>query len=274
MNHIALFKSQGFVKLPSVIDHEEIDAVLCDVKKLIDNQLNHLVEPAAQGSSYDDLCSNMATLLTADQQRYLSSVRLAARLNSVRRLFLKEKVNDFLTDFGYDAVVMQSDPVFHIMGQSLKIPGGYFGFDPHQDWTSLQSSLDMVTIWIPLVDVNASNYPLEIIPGSHQNGLAPGTEEEHVYQIKAGLFSDSDFQSIEINSGDVVLMSSFAIHRSGVNGHEKAVRLAVSHRYENGSESSFIERGYPFSQTKSIERKLFKPNFPTQKDLAPIYQED
>ncbi|QTN30431.1 phytanoyl-CoA dioxygenase family protein [Rhodoferax sp. AJA081-3] len=38
---------------------------------------------------------------------------------------------------------------------------------PHQDYWSVQGSLDGVVVWMPLVDVDKENFPLEVIPQSH-----------------------------------------------------------------------------------------------------------
>ncbi len=270
---VSFFKKHGYVILPNVFSESEIDRVLGDAKQLVDQQLKNFGLPVVEAFSYKNLAANMKSLLDHDVQRYLATVRLVARLGSIQRLFGNASVERFLKCFGHTVSVMQSDCVFHIMGESLKIPNGYSGFDAHQDWTALQSSLDMVSIWIPFVDVDESNYPMELVPGSHLAGLAAGVEEDHIYRIDESVCADSDFIPVIVNRTDAVMMSSFTIHRSGRYGDVDKVRLAVSHRYENGGEPTFIERGYPFSQRKIIERALLVEGFPKKTDLDVIFDD-
>ena len=62
-------------------------------------------------------------------------------------------------------------PVFHVISEQLRIPNGYFGFEPHQDWTSIQGALDVMVCWVPLVDVSATT-PLMLVPESKKRDVA------------------------------------------------------------------------------------------------------
>lgn len=37
----------------------------------------------------------------------------------------------------------------------------------HQDWRSVQGSLDGATFWLPLYEIGPDDYPLEVIAGSN-----------------------------------------------------------------------------------------------------------
>jgi hypothetical protein len=75
---------------------------------------------------------------------------------------------------------------------------------------------------------------------------------------------------MEVNLGDVLFMSNFTLHRSSLNGDHR-LRAACSARYENGSEKTFINRIYPSSQKRIIQRELIEPDFPKKGHLDEIF---
>ena len=76
-----------------------------------------------------------------------------------------------MTELGLTVPALSTRPVIHYMADQLKIEGGYHKTPMHQDWRSVQGSLDGITIWLPLFDVGAGDYPLEVVRGSHRGGL-------------------------------------------------------------------------------------------------------
>ena len=83
-------------------------------------------------------------------------------------------------------------------------------------------------------------------------------------------YREADFVSMEVNSGDVLFMSNFTLHRSSLQGDHR-LRVACSSRYENASEKTFIERAYPTAQKRVIQRELIHPDFPRKSHLDDVY---
>ena len=50
------------------------------------------------------------------------------------------------------------------------------------------------------------------------------------------------WEAIDCDPGDVVAFSSFLVHRTAAG---PGLRIAISTRFNNAAEPSFIERGYP-----------------------------
>jgi ectoine hydroxylase-related dioxygenase (phytanoyl-CoA dioxygenase family) len=145
--------------------------------------------------------------------------------------------------------------VVHIQADCLRIPNGYFGLAAHQDFPSVQGSLDGFVVWIPLVDIDKERYPLEVIPESHKEGVLPSIENsDSILEINPGIYNESDFISVECEIGDVVFMSNFTVHRSSQHGNDK-LRLACSTRYDNANEKTFIDRCYPSGYQRSVNIK-------------------
>lgn len=193
-------------------------------------------------------------MLKKDASSYISYLSMIAKQLTIQSLFLDDNVWSYLIDIGCVSPVLINQPVLHVMSPALRIPDGYYGTAAHQDWPSTQGSLDCVTVWIALTDAGIGNFPLEVIPGSHKRGLLDGKMNGSVLEVEA---DDKEFLPIECKAGDVVFLSGFTVHRTG-NG--TGFRVAVSQRFDNAVEPTFIERGYPCAQKRVVEREItWKP---------------
>ncbi len=201
---------------------------------------------------------------------YLAAAKLTQYLPALHRLGVSEPVLGVLSDLGLTHPVISTRPVVHIISEALKIPGGYHRTPPHQDWRSVQGSLDAVVAWMPLVSADADNAPLEVIPGSHRMGLLPS--EPHIFgnRVQAAAIEGQSFETIEAEPGDLVIFSMFLVHRTGA-AQGDGVRWAVSFRYNNLDEPSFAARDYPNPYIYKPRDDLLVDGFPDLADLAPIF---
>jgi ectoine hydroxylase-related dioxygenase (phytanoyl-CoA dioxygenase family) len=214
----------------------------------------------------------MRKLFHADMERYLATLRQVNKLFSVYRVLTSKKIIEFVKSLGLEILSFPTDSVFHCMAGDLIIPGGYMRLTPHQDWPAMQSSLDSVIVWSSFMDVLTPNmFPLEIIPKSHINGLLPGITRDHVYEVSPEYYNKNDFVPIYINRGDVIIFSSFTIHRTG-SGNPKNIRLACSIRYENVIEKTNIERSYPNIHRRILDRTIRTENFPITQHVKPLFE--
>jgi ectoine hydroxylase-related dioxygenase (phytanoyl-CoA dioxygenase family) len=216
----------------------------------------------------------MLDLYILDIEKYKKVSGSLWRLLDVYQLMHDERIIDFLHKkfkWGGD-IFVPGGQVVHIMANELQIPNGYFGLGAHQDFPSVQGSLDGVVVWVPLVDVDKSNFPLEVIPRSHKRGLLPmNGEGQEVREVDSKYLSQDNFSPIEVNVGDVVFMSMFTIHKSSGCGTNGRVRLATSTRFDNAAESTFIDRCYPTAYTRQVCRDQFYKNFPTEAHIQDIF---
>lgn len=186
--------------------------------------------------------------------RYVGFLSGHAKGIGIQEMFLNANVGRAIYDLGLNSPFLISQPVLHVMSPDLRIPNGYYGTAAHQDWSSTQGSLDCVTVWIALTDIGVGNFPLEVMPGSHKQGLRDGKLNGSVLEIEC---DDKDFIPLECKAGDVVIMSGFLIHRTGKGD---GFRIAVSQRFDNADEPTFIERGYPCAQKRVVDREIhWKP---------------
>jgi hypothetical protein len=67
-------------------------------------------------------------------------------------------------------------------------------------------------------------------------------------------------------------MSVFTIHRSSLQGKLGNCRLAVSTRFDNGDEPTFVDRGYPTAYVRSVARDQYYPGFPSQQQVDAVFK--
>jgi hypothetical protein len=68
----------------------------------------------------------------------------------------------------------------------------------------------------------------------------------------------------------VIAFSSFMVHRTGEEG-DGMVRIALSGRFNNASERSFVEHGYPTPYSYSYRKDLMIENFPMSEDMRTVF---
>lgn len=269
-NQIRFYQDNGYLVVEDIFDPQHLDETLAHFNLSFAQQLERLNLPVADGPLLDALHDNMARLLGASVPLYLATLRMCSKLHGVYRLMTEERLRQATADLGIATPLFQTTPVLHLMSRRLVIPGGYQGFDVHQDWTSVQGSLDTITTWIPFMDIDPQLFTMEVIPRSHLLGLLDGTQEQHVLRVDQRHYNDADFIPVCVGKGGVCLMSNFTIHRSSREGDER-IRLSISGRYENASEPTFIEREYPFTQHKSMQRGFITEHFPSVEQVRQTY---
>lgn len=264
------FNREGFCVLNGVFDRARLLEVVSEIRQVFCDQLRLLgVDADAERLTYGQA---MKRLFDADLKKYLAATSVLARLSGVARLLHSQELAAALERLGCRRAAIPSYPVTHVMSPDLQIPNGYYGIEAHQDWPSLQGSLDAIVVWVPLVDIDAGMNPLELIPRSHHLGALAATTAQNESVVDPSCYDPEDFVPLEIAAGDVAFFSCFTIHRSSKVGRSGAVRLACSTRYENLDESTYAERGYPSAYKRSIHRELYLPDFPSREQVAQIFR--
>ncbi len=264
------FKSNGFFVAKNLLDEQSVDVVRHSIAKTFLDQLAEI--PAVVEK--DDIFSAMRTLYRHDIDRYKKVASAVWRKLDVYQLMHDPRIIGFLRNkFGWQDIFVAGGQVAHIMAHELKIPDGYFGLVPHQDFPSVQGSLDGVVVWLPLVKVDRDNFPLEVIPGSHKRGLLPIVNDGKAsWEIKPDQYQEEDYMPAEVDKGDVIFISMFTVHRSSKNGTLGRYRLALSTRFDNADEATFIERCYPTAYERNVHRAQYFPGFPTIEQVEATFQ--
>lgn len=266
----AFYNKHGYTVAKGLLPRNIVDETLGETHTLFAQHLSRLKYTPNGCKGNLSILADMLALFDADRDAYLASARATSRLSTVYRLVMHLAIDSILKGLGLVLPAITTGPIVHIMAEELRVPGGYFGLMPHQDWSTSQGSLDTVTVWIPLVNVDRGLYPLQVIGGSHTKGLWRGQHNGLYCEVEQSLCKDSDFVSVEVEPGDVVFMSGFTVHRSGP-GLRKGVRLACSVRYDNMSEPTYIERVYPCTYKRVLEQDFLLKEFPTPEQVAAVF---
>lgn len=261
----------GFTVVRNLIDKSKINGLLESINELYRLQLEANGNEADIFTDESSLFANMQKLLSLDKDAYLGTIRCAAKMLATHQLLTcNEVVHAAKEIVGTTLPTLPTEPVMHVMSDKLKIPDGYYGFAAHQDWPSIQGSLDVIIAWIPLVDVTTKNFPILILPKSHKHGIIEGEVTKNAMQIDESKYRESDLVPAEARKGDVIFFSGFTMHKTGIDNCS-GFRLATSIRYENAHEPYFIKRNFPCAYQRSVHRELFTPNFPSKEQVSAVF---
>lgn len=246
-----MFHDDGFAVCYRHLDDAPLEEAFHDIRRLFASQVRSLDEPSWS------LQEDARLLLIRDRpERYIATARETQNLPSVHRLLVSKRLTDLAQRFGVSTPLISTKASVHIMHPDLVVPGGYHRSPAHQDWRSMQGSLDSIVLWIPLTPVRGNG--LEVIRGSHKHGLLP--TRDHVMTPEV---IDPEqlgpWEAIDTDPGDVLAFSSFLVHRTAKG---PGLRIAISTRFNNAAEPTFIERGYPSPYKYSYQRELITPDFP------------
>jgi hypothetical protein len=271
----SVYKEQGFVIAKGLIPEPVTNRVLADLEMAAAQALK---SRGCNDRDWGDasLQDKLRRVLDEDVNLYLSILRLGSRLQSVYALTLHERILSAVADLGCKVFALPCGVAIHLIASDLKVPGGYFGWAPHQDWSSSQGSLDQLALWIPLMDVDKEFYPLEVIPGSHKRGVLPGDRKGAnprgaLITIDPGLVEENDFIPVELDRGDVIIFSGLLVHRTGL-GSRNGLRIACGSRFDNVQDPTFVERNYPCAFRLHAETDVLHPGFPTPDQVRQLFQ--
>jgi len=270
---VAHYKQHGYCVVRNLVSDTLCDAVLKDMHAVFALQLEQAIvrsEAADIGYRATDLPGDMEALLSMNVGLYLAAAKQSAKLWAVQNLINHESSKAFVEKLGLTLPTLPTQPVLHISSERLMVPGGYFGLAAHQDWPSIQGSLDCVIAWAPLTEVGPLDFPLTVFAGSHRNGLIDGEILPDMLKVDERSIREYAPISIEASPGDMVFMSSWTVHRTKIENC-RGFRLAVSSRWDNAAEATFAERAYPSAYTRTVQRELMTPNFPHPEQVRAVF---
>jgi hypothetical protein len=222
------------------------------------------------------LLEKLRAVYELDLGLYLSILRMGSRLQSVYALAMHDNILGLLGDLGCRISTLPCGVAIHLVSNELKVPGGYFGWGAHQDWSSAQGSLDQFVLWTPLMDVDKHFHPIEIVPGSHKMGVLPGDRKSAnsrgaLIPISPDHIDERDFTCVELQRGDAIIFSGLLVHRTG-SGTRDGLRIACGSRFDNVQEPTFVERGYPCAFRLHAETDVLHPGFPTGDHIRQLFE--
>lgn len=269
MGDLEFYKENGYLLLKGFFDPAEIDLVRDEAKAIFLSQMRRCALVERGELSERQFEQGMFDLFDADLQAFTNCGKHAQHLISLHRLSLDERIVTLLRQLGLELPNVSTRPVMYFNSPRLAKREVYHRLSQHQDWRSMQGSLDSVVVWVPLVRIRKELGALEIVPASHRRGLLTADMEDGYGRIVSPVDSGS-FVPVEVDKGDALFFSTFLVHQSGTNTTD-SIRWSSHFRYNNLAEKTFIQRGFPHPYIYRPTEELITPDFPDAAHIRDIF---
>lgn len=262
----------GIIKLRSLISKNQanniikkINLIFCNImkdKNLIKGRINIFNNP-----------KKINVLKFKHNSIFLNlKLKTIQKFPEIYQIGSSKKIFKYLKKLGIKEPVYSTDPLImmHHESTNMALGGDYAPF--HQDWRSVQGSLNCIVLWIPLIDIIPRMGSITYIPGSHKEGLLP-TQKHPWFREISSKYTEK-FKDTEqiISKGDGFMFSSFLVHKSKENNSKK-IRVSLQFRYNDLSEENYIKRGYPCNYIHAIPNKrILRKDIPSKTDILKIYK--
>lgn len=226
------FERDGCLLLRQVIPMPVLDALIAHIDGQIGQYADWLHARGEIEETHSDLSfeTRLVALNRGTEER-LRSWNNIAMSAALYHLICHPAIVDALTpilgrDFGFNGD-------YHVRP---KLPNStYTAFPWHQDsqyYGPQSQHARIITVWIPMVDVDERNGCLQVLPGSQEWGLLGGKRGR---DMNMRSFEDVEKRGIKpvrlpMRKGDIFLFSNLTYHQSTVNLTD-AVRWSVDIRY-------------------------------------------
>lgn len=262
------FAKQGFVHIGGFFNKQDIERVRADAKYVFLNQMASRGFVSHRDVEEREFERGLYRYFSEDADGFINCSKTCQHLISLHRLSLRDEVVHQLIALGVERPNICTRPVLYFNSMYLATSEAYYKSPPHQDWRSMQGSLNAIVLWVPLVDISRELGTLEIIPGSHVWGLLDSREDEWYRRIDG--LSDEQYKSVEVRAGDALFFSAFLVHRSG-NNVTDSIRWSCHFRYNDLEESTFVSRKYPNPYTYKPQQELVTTDFPSVEQLQKLF---
>lgn len=256
------YKEKGFQLVKGLFKSEEIDEIRKDAQGIFLRQMKQSGFDVENIDSEENFNISLFKLFNEHPELIISSGKHIQHLIALHRISLDQRIIDILKQLGMTFPNICTRPVMFFNAKKLAKKQVYWKTDPHQDWRSMQGSLNSMVVWVALCDIDISLGALEVIPKSHKQGLQTLEMVDSFGLVPGEVLNGQKFVPIEIKKGDVLFFSSFLIHQSGNNSTENGIRWSCHFRYNDMDEKQFIERGYPHPYVYYPNPELITQNYP------------
>jgi hypothetical protein len=134
-------------------------------------------------------------------------------------------------------------------------------FEWHQDTVYLLGSTNALTLWVPLQDVDLERGTIQVIPGSHKQGIYPFRRisdklvAPYVPLLQRDICLDVPVtqaaHSVEARRGDLVVFKQMLLHRSTPNRSDQ-IRWTAQIRVTDLGETEHRRQRYPTGDRSNI----------------------
>lgn len=216
------------------------------------------------GDHKSDFDFMIVNLFKNDFDGFIGCANVCQNLPELYNLCFHKDMLVLLKKLGIEQVCMNTRPLVSFSSKLTSKSENYWKIPAHQDWPSTLGSLNGLTCWIPLVDLqNKDLGPIEISESSHLFGSLK-FEDNGVPVLLNKL--NFIFKPIFMNIGDVLFFNNFTVHKSGDNVTDK-IRLTVHFRYDDYFESTYKDRKFPRHRKDIRKSYSYDETFPSVEQI-------
>jgi len=228
------FDENGFIILKDFFPREYVEKIKSSAERIFEIQFNQF---GIEGS----FTEKMIKLFTEHEEVFINCGKIIqSGLIELYKLPLEEKLLNLIKDIGIGFPNLCTRPVLFFNHPKLAKEEFYYKTPPHQDWSSMQSSLDSLVVWVPLVDVSRENGSILIWPKTHKSGQLEFKSIGGFASVEAS----GEYVQPKMSVGDIAIFSTFLVHSSG-EIYDNSIRWSCHYRYTNMLDEDFINRGFP-----------------------------
>lgn len=227
-------EENGFYIYRNFFSREYIEAVKHKAQDIFEIQFNKF----GYTGTFQE---NIIRLFNEEESTFINCGKIIQQgLFELYKLPLEDKLTNELQSLGLEFPAMCTRPVMFFNHPKLAKHITYYKTPPHQDWSSMEASMDSLVVWVPLVDTNKENGSILIYPGSHKKGILPYASNNGFAEVE---FEGNPIQP-DVNAGDIVIFSTLLVHESGDILND-TIRWSCHFRYTNMLDDNYIQRGFP-----------------------------
>ena len=240
---LSSYHENGFVIVRNVLSEKDLIPVQVACEKLIDNIAKRLFDQGKISSlqesyNFENRLARIAENVPEDEEvrnNYWGLDIMYARLSQVFKFFFNPNLLAAVESIVGSEITLS--PIQHLRPYTPKRNSKQpFQVPWHQDLGVTFSDADktnILTVWIPLVDVDKNNGCLQVIPVKENIRLI---EHEYRYnQVGPGIKKQSMLTTKPVDCvmqrGDVLLMNALVPHRGQVNNSYR-VRWSMDLRFQ------------------------------------------
>jgi len=264
------YKRNGVTTINEFINKKTSTDIKKKINKIFCNQLKKL---KIIKKNVDVI--NNPKLFSLYQKKNINSynntcLKIIQKIPEIYNFGTSKKILKLVKSFGLKEPIFSTDPLIMINSKYSNNKHGWQYAPLHQDWRSIQGSLNCLVIWIPLTSLDNLTGGIEYIKSSHLSGLQK-TKDHSWYKAAKYYNEKTQLTKCRPKNNEAILFSSFLLHKSEINRSNK-VRISLQYRYNDLSEETFIKRDYPCNYKHAEpKKKLITKNFPNKLNLEKIF---
>jgi ectoine hydroxylase-related dioxygenase (phytanoyl-CoA dioxygenase family) len=269
--YLRFYKKYGFFVIKNLFPKDTIKNIIDQAHNIYKTQMISLKLIDTLDIDNDTFEQNMKRLFDNHSTIFFNCAKHCQYIIDLWRISLTPDLVHIITVLGVQNPIVSTRPILFSNSKNISKADIFHTVPPHQDWATMQGSINSIVCWLPLIDTTQDLGCIAFVPESHKLGLVMEKKEAGFGLVKQ--FSDQDFRSLDLNQGDALFFSSFLVHKSG-NSITENIRWSTHFRYNDLDDKSFIENGYPHAFLYKAVDEILKPDFDTKKAVNEYFTDE